>query len=146
MLSSFQWYRKMRGGRWAKVTGLMWGKRWVHLSPECVERDDENWEKGSSLREQDEQAYRRTLQARPEWTPTPRFVFRDGGCVVEPRERIAWPDPTPEMLNTPEFDAVWSCIKDWDIAVPAAYGGYCGANGNHVRAILDALKRAKVHV
>ena len=52
-----------------------------------------------------------------------------------------WPDPTPEMLASPEFEAVWQCIKEWDIAAPSAYGGYCRATGNHVRAILDALKR-----
>jgi hypothetical protein len=50
-----------------------------------------------------------------------------------------WPDPTPDMLASPQFDAVWQCIRTWDIAVPAAYTGYCGATGNHVRAILDAL-------
>jgi hypothetical protein len=44
------------------------------------------------------------------------------------------------MLATPEFEAVWQCIKTWDINVPEVYHGYCGANGNHVRAILDALK------
>jgi hypothetical protein len=51
----------------------------------------------------------------------------------------SWPDPTPEMLETPEFEAVWQAIRTWDIAVPEAYYGYCGATGNHVRAILDAL-------
>jgi hypothetical protein len=50
-----------------------------------------------------------------------------------------WPDPTPEMLDDPRFEAVWQCIKSWDINVPEAYSGYCGATGNHVRAILDAL-------
>lgn len=50
-----------------------------------------------------------------------------------------WPDPTPEMLASPEFDAVWNCIRHWDINVPDAYSGYCAATGNHVRAILDAL-------
>lgn len=54
-------------------------------------------------------------------------------------ERIDWPDPTADMLNLPEFEAVWQCIKDWDINVPGAYVGYCGATGNHVRAILEAL-------
>lgn len=49
-----------------------------------------------------------------------------------------WPDPTPEMLATPEFEAVWRAIKSWDIGTPH-YNGYCGATGNHVRAILDAL-------
>lgn len=51
-----------------------------------------------------------------------------------------WPDPTPEMLDTPEFNAIWDCIKKWDINVPDAYVGYCGATGNHVRAILEALE------
>lgn len=50
-----------------------------------------------------------------------------------------WPDPTPGMLSSPEFEAIWQCIKRWDINVPHVYAGYCGANGNHVRAILDAL-------
>jgi len=56
-----------------------------------------------------------------------------------------WPDPTPEMVASPEFEAVWQCIKKWDISVPDAYFGRCHANGNHVRAILDALaaERAK---
>lgn len=43
MLSSFRWYRKLRGGRWAQVTGYMWGKRWIQVSDECVERVDEDW-------------------------------------------------------------------------------------------------------
>lgn len=51
-----------------------------------------------------------------------------------------WPDPTPEMLASPEFEAIWQRIKSWDINVPEVYGGYCRATGNHVRAILDALK------
>jgi hypothetical protein len=55
-----------------------------------------------------------------------------------------WLDPTPEMLQTEEFEAVWQCIKDWDINVPNVYEGYMGATGNHVRAILDALQQAKV--
>ena len=56
---------------------------------------------------------------------------------------IPWPDPTPEMLADPRFEAVWQAIKGWDINVPGAYGGYCGATGNHVRAILDALSLTK---
>lgn len=53
-----------------------------------------------------------------------------------------WPDPTPEMLASSQFEAIWQVIKSWDIAVPGAYYGYCGATGNHVRAILDALTPA----
>ena len=52
-----------------------------------------------------------------------------------------WPDPTTEMLASPKFEAIWQCIKSWDINVPEAYGGHCGATGNHVRAILDALAK-----
>lgn len=51
-----------------------------------------------------------------------------------------WPAPTAEMVASAEFEAVWQCIKKWDISVPDAYEGYCGATGNHVRAILDALR------
>jgi hypothetical protein len=65
---------------------------------------------------------------------SPRLI-RDG----EPPNPIPWPDPTPEMLASPEFEVVWQCIKKWDINVPDAYAGYSGATGNHVRAILDAL-------
>lgn len=54
-----------------------------------------------------------------------------------------WNGPSDEMLATPEFEAVWQCIKSWDINVPEAYGGYCGATGNHVKAILDALAKLK---
>lgn len=50
-----------------------------------------------------------------------------------------WPDPTPEMLATPLFDAIWTVIKTWDVNVPHAYVGYCGATGNHARAIYDAV-------
>jgi hypothetical protein len=57
--------------------------------------------------------------------------------------KIDWPDPTPEMLETPRFNAVWECIKTWDINVPGAYAGYTTATGNHVRAILDALAKVE---
>jgi uncharacterized radical SAM superfamily Fe-S cluster-containing enzyme len=52
----------------------------------------------------------------------------------------SWPDPTPEMLNDPLFNSIWAVIKTWDVNVPSAYVGYCGATGNHVRAILDAVQ------
>lgn len=54
--------------------------------------------------------------------------------------RKAWPDPTPEMLADPLFDAIWNVIKTWDINVPHIYVGYCGATGNHARVIYDAIK------
>jgi len=60
-------------------------------------------------------------------------------CVSKPP--ITYPDPTPEDLASPEFEAVWQVIKDWDINVPEWYDGYTGAMGNHVMAILNALKK-----
>lgn len=52
-----------------------------------------------------------------------------------------WPGPTPEMLNNdPLFEAIWIAIKSWDVNVPSVYGGYCGATGNHARAVYDAIR------
>ena len=51
-----------------------------------------------------------------------------------------WPDPTAEDLEDPRFEAIWNVIKNWDINVPTQYDGYCGASGNHVVAILNAVK------
>lgn len=70
---------------------------------------------------------------------SPLIYSKAGRTIVN---RIEWPDPTPEMLGgDPQFEAVWNAIKSWDIHVPGAYTGYCGATGNHVRAILDALRK-----
>lgn len=49
------------------------------------------------------------------------------------------PDPSDEMLASPQFEAVWNVIKSWDVNVPEAYSGYCSANGSHVAMILNAL-------
>ena len=56
-------------------------------------------------------------------------------------------NPLPEELETSEFNAVWECIKNWDIGLPFDInpdGGqlYSGATGNHVVAILDSLQEA----
>lgn len=60
--------------------------------------------------------------------------------IHEPEEpRIEMPSPSEGRLASPEFEAVWQCIKEWDINVPRAYVGYCGANGSHVELILQAL-------
>lgn len=56
-----------------------------------------------------------------------------------PKGPTSWPNPTPEMLNDPTFNAIWNVIKSWDINVPAEYSGYCGATGNHVLAIWGAI-------
>ncbi len=42
-VSGFRSYRRFRGGRWGKVTGLMWGSRWVRVTPECLDRIDEDY-------------------------------------------------------------------------------------------------------
>lgn len=57
----------------------------------------------------------------------------------ELQPRRPWPDPTPEMFEANGFMTIWDCIKHWDINVHDVYSGYCGATGNHVRAIMDAL-------
>lgn len=49
------------------------------------------------------------------------------------KEVKGWPDPTEDMLRDELFEAIWQAIKTWDINVPAAYNGYCGATGNHAR-------------
>jgi hypothetical protein len=49
LLARFRWWRKWRGGRWARVTGRMYGRRWVKVNPECVERVErveEDYERG----------------------------------------------------------------------------------------------------
>lgn len=43
LLENFLWYRRMRRGRWARVTRLFYGKRWVRVGEECVERVDEDY-------------------------------------------------------------------------------------------------------
>ena len=44
VMGNFRWYRRLRGGRWARVTGLMFGMRWIRVPPECVERCEEDWD------------------------------------------------------------------------------------------------------
>jgi hypothetical protein len=47
MLSRFKCYRRWRGGRWARITGWFWGKRWVRVPNECVETIDEDYRRTS---------------------------------------------------------------------------------------------------
>ena len=49
------------------------------------------------------------------------------------------PNPSKDELKTEEFNAIWNLIKTWDINVPEYYNGYTGANGSHVKLILDVL-------
>ena len=37
-LSYLRWYRRWRGGRWARTS-----KNWLRVSDACVERIDEDW-------------------------------------------------------------------------------------------------------
>lgn len=58
--------------------------------------------------------------------------------------RNKWRGPLPEEIETPEFKAIWKCIKKWDIATGLDKDNngndlYCGATGSHVVAILDSL-------
>jgi hypothetical protein len=66
-------------------------------------------------------------------------IDRRAVIVTLPDAKKAWPDPSDSMLADERFERIWQVIKSWDIAVPDAYTGHCGATGNHVRAILDAL-------
>lgn len=43
MLSNFKWYRRKSGGMWSQVIGRLWGKRWVKLPAEAIEKSDEYW-------------------------------------------------------------------------------------------------------
>lgn len=48
---------------------------------------------------------------------------------------IEFVDNPPEP---PGFDALWSVVKDWDVKRPSD-DGYQGANGDHVRELLEVL-------
>jgi len=61
----------------------------------------------------------------------------------ENQEEKNWPDPTDEMLSSPEFNAVWNLINSWEIMMPEVDGHPTMATGNHVRAILDAIKNSR---
>ena len=50
------------------------------------------------------------------------------------------PNPTEEDLQRIDFNRIWEVIKSWDINIPDAYSGYCGATGSHVMIILNALR------
>ena len=43
ILGGFAWYRRLRGGRWGRYGGLLWGHNWMKLRDECVEKENENW-------------------------------------------------------------------------------------------------------
>jgi|GEM_PF-3267828 len=58
--------------------------------------------------------------------------------------KFEMPNPTEADMASQEFEAIWHLIKSWDVSVPSHYSGYCGANGSHVKMILDALRAAHV--
>lgn len=70
----------------------------------------------------------------------PAGLSPDSFAAPSADQRISWPDPTPDMLNDPVFNAIWHIIKGWDVSVPGAYSGRSGATGNHARAIYDAVR------
>jgi hypothetical protein len=43
IFNHFQWYRRWRMGKWARVTGLMWGLRWVRLPEWSHGQAEEDW-------------------------------------------------------------------------------------------------------
>lgn len=49
------------------------------------------------------------------------------------------PSPTPQEMESELFNAIWKVIKTWDIKVPEYDDGYMGANGSHVKLILDVV-------
>lgn len=58
-------------------------------------------------------------------------------------EGVNWYGPTEDDFKDPMFDAIWQCIRSWDINVPYAYKGYSEATGNHVKAILAAIHKQR---
>lgn len=42
-MNRFQWYRRWRGGKWAQVTGLIWGRNWVRVPIANQEPVDEEY-------------------------------------------------------------------------------------------------------
>ena len=78
----------------------------------------------------------------PGYVPSPpsdRTLIKRAVRDIEQEQGKRWRDPTPEMLNDPLFDTIWNVIKTWDIGVSEEYDGHCGATGNHVRAIYEAV-------
>jgi hypothetical protein len=49
------------------------------------------------------------------------------------------PNPTPDEIKSELFNSIWNIIKTWDIKVPEYDNGYMGANGSHVKLILDGI-------
>lgn len=65
-----------------------------------------------------------------------------GEPMTDRKTMCDMPNPSESDLESPVFEAIWQTIKRWDVNVPNYYIGYCGANGSHVKLILDALVSA----
>ena len=74
-------------------------------------------------------------------TSTSTETDRNRSYGMENMDTNNYHEPTEEDLEREEFNTVWNEIKSWDINVPEEYERYCGATGNHVMAILDALEK-----
>lgn len=55
------------------------------------------------------------------------------------QDYVDMPNPSKDEIESDEFNDIWNIIKNWDINVPSHYSGYTGANGSHVKLILDGL-------
>lgn len=60
--------------------------------------------------------------------------------VYASKDRTPIPSPTKSDIENPLFDKIWNAIKTWDINVPEYYDGYAGAEGGHVKLILDSIR------
>ena len=49
------------------------------------------------------------------------------------------PSPSPQEMKSELFNAIWNVIKTWDIKVPEYDDGYMGANGSHVKLLLNSI-------
>jgi len=59
--------------------------------------------------------------------------------MLSPKYKNPYPNPKPEDINRPEFNAVWEAIKGWDIQ--RSWGsGLHFATGNDVMYILNAIQ------
>lgn len=75
--------------------------------------------------------------------PATRYM---NGLPVDESKCPPMPNPDDAMLASPEFNAIYDVIKDWDVNAPQHYAGYCGLNGSHVAIILNALTAAGLKV
>ena len=64
MLNNIQWYRRLVGGRWATVTGMVWGRRWITLPATSLDAAEEDWSQGDVSRQRatEEKACRQKYQ------------------------------------------------------------------------------------